>query len=260
MTDKPIKSTHRRRGIYLLPNLLTTAGLFAGFYAIVQAMNGNFVHAPVAIILAMAMDGLDGRIARWTHTESDFGAEYDSLADLVSFGLAPALVMYAWALQDLGKLGSLTAFLFAVCAALRLARFNTQHAVTDRRYFRGLASPPAAALVVSVVWVVHAYQEGGEGFSQSLIPGIAVVATLLASVLMVSNIRYQSFKDLDLKGRVPFMTILAVPLVIVLVMMNPPVVLFMMAAVYALSGPVAAMGRWLRRSPVDSNKKDPHNL
>ncbi|MDH3563410.1 MAG: CDP-diacylglycerol--serine O-phosphatidyltransferase, partial [Gammaproteobacteria bacterium] len=210
----------RRRGIYILPSLFTTASLFAGFYAIVQAMNGNFEYAPLAIFIAMILDALDGRIARLTHTESDFGAEYDSLVDMVSFGLAPALIMYEWALSGMGKLGWLAAFIYTAGAGLRLARFNTQVGVADKRFFRGLPSPAAAALLVGLVWVLHANGVPGREISIA-----ALVVTVMAGVLMVSNIRYRSFKDVDLRGRVSFMTILSLPLVLVLLFQDPPLVL-----------------------------------
>lgn len=244
---------HPRKGIYILPNLFTTAGLFAGFFAIVQAMNGNFEYAPLAIYVAMIMDGLDGRVARWTRTQSDFGAEYDSLADMVSFGLAPALVMYEWALSGLGQLGWLAAFIFAAGAGLRLARFNTQLGVMDKRYFQGLPSPAAAALVAGFVWVLHSYGVPGKEISI-----LALLVTVLGGVLMVSGIRYHSFKDLDLKGRVPFMAVLIVPLVFVLVFLDPPQVLFMFFLVYALHGPVMGAWRLVRRSahrPPEHSKR-----
>lgn len=235
---------HPRRGVYILPNLFTTAGLFAGFFAIVQAMNGNFEYAPLAVFIAMIMDTLDGRVARWTRTESDFGAEYDSLADVVSFGLAPALVMYEWALSGLGKLGWLAAFIYAACGALRLARFNTQLASHDKRYFQGLPIPAAAAVVMAFVWVLYSYGVPGKEISI-----LALLVTVLTGVLMVSNIRYRSFKDLNLKGRVPFVTVLAVPLLFVLVFLDPPQVLFMFFLAYAASGPAAAAWKGLRRTP-----------
>ncbi|MFQ6022050.1 MAG: CDP-diacylglycerol--serine O-phosphatidyltransferase [Acidiferrobacterales bacterium] len=231
----------RRKGIYILPNLFTTAGLFAGFFAIVQAMNGNFDYAPLAVFIAMIMDALDGRVARWTRTESDFGAEYDSLVDVVSFGLTPALVMYEWALSGMGKLGWLAAFVYAACGALRLARFNTQLASQDKRYFQGLPIPAAAGLLMAFVWVLHSYGVPGKEISI-----VAMIVTVLAGGLMVSNIRYRSFKDLDLKGRVPFMAVLVVPLVFVLVFLDPPQVLFIAFLAYAASGPVAAGWRRLQ--------------
>lgn len=239
----------RRRGIYILPSLFTTASLFAGFYAIVQAMNGNFELAPPAIFIAMVLDALDGRVARLTHTESDFGTQYDSLVDMVSFGLAPALIMYEWALAGMGKLGWLAAFIYAVGAGLRLARFNTQAASADKRYFTGLASPAAAALVMGFVWVLHSYGIPGRDISI-----VALAVTVAAGVLMVSNIRYRSFKDLNLRGRVRFVTILVMPLVLVLIVLDPPQILFIVSLTYALSGPAAsALGRLRHpaRKPAD---------
>jgi CDP-diacylglycerol---serine O-phosphatidyltransferase len=242
----------RRRGIYILPSLFTTASLFAGFYAIVQAMNGNFEYAPLAIFIAMILDALDGRIARLTHTESDFGAEYDSLVDMVSFGLAPALIMYEWALSGMGKLGWLAAFIYTAAAGLRLARFNTQVGVADKRFFRGLPSPAAAALLVGLVWVLHANGVPGREISIA-----ALVVTVMAGVLMVSNIRYRSFKDVDLRGRVSFMTILSLPLVLVLLFQDPPLVLFLTFLLYALSGPLAFIFRRIPRDEKDPAEKHP---
>ena len=234
---------HKRpRGIFLLPNLMTTAGLFAGFYAIVSAIGGRFDVAAVAVFVAMITDGLDGRIARLTQTQSEFGVQYDSLADMVAFGLAPAIMMYLWALSSLGKLGWLAAFVYAAGAALRLARFNAQIGITDKRYFQGLASPSAAAVMVGMVWLGHSY--GLEG--QRLVAP-AFLITVLTALLMVSNIRYHSFKDLDLRGRMPFVTGVIVVLVFVLVSINPPQVLFMLALAYALSGPVLTLVQLHRR-------------
>jgi len=229
----PIVIKHRRRGIYLLPNLFTTGCLFAGFYAIVAAMSDRFEAASVAIFIAMIMDSLDGRVARLTNTQSDFGAEYDSLADMVSFGLAPSLVIYEWALFSMGKLGWLAAFIYTAGAALRLARFNTQVATANKRYFQGLASPAAAAIVAGTVWVGASYGHIGSDWR---IP--AFILTLMAGILMVSNIRYRSFKDLDLKGRVRFVTMLIVVMIFVFISIDPPQVLFAIFLLYALSGPV----------------------
>ncbi|MCW8825328.1 MAG: CDP-diacylglycerol--serine O-phosphatidyltransferase [Gammaproteobacteria bacterium] len=226
-------NTKRRRGIYLLPNLFTTAALFAGFYAIVAAMDSNFEKAAIAIFIAMVLDGLDGRVARMTNTQSEFGAEYDSLSDMVSFGLAPALVMYEWVLQGMGKIGWLAAFIYVAAAALRLARFNTQVAVADKGYFQGLASPAAAAIVAGAVWVGEGYQL--HDFVRSW---GAVALTIIAGVLMVSNIRYYSFKTFDLKGRVPFVAMLIVVLIFVLISIDPPQVLWSVFLLYAISGPV----------------------
>ena len=242
--------TKRRRGIYVLPSLFTTASLFAGFYAIVQSMNGNFEYAPLAIFIAMVLDALDGRVARLTHTESDFGAQYDSLVDMVSFGLAPALVMYAWALSGLGKMGWLAAFIFAAGAGLRLARFNTQIGLGEKRYFRGLPSPAAAALVTGFVWVLYSFGVPGRELSF-----LAMLVTVAGGILMVSNIRYRSFKDLDLRGRIPFVTVLALPLTFVLVFLDPPQVLFLAFLGYAASGPLAAAVRLAQRSKNKSAGK-----
>ena len=237
--DAPAK---RRRGIYLLPNLLTTAALFAGFYAIVAAMQGRFEPAAIAIFVAMVLDGLDGRVARLTQTQSDFGGEYDSLADMISFGLAPALVVYAWALESMGKSGWLAAFVFTAGAALRLARFNTQKGVVDKRYFQGLASPTAAALVAGLVWVGVDLGIAGED-----VRVIAFVITVLAGLLMVSNFRYRSFKDVNAKGRMPFIMAVAVMLIFTIVFIQPPLVLFTMASVYTLSGIVVTLVELQRR-------------
>ncbi len=226
-------ASKRRRGIYLLPNLFTTACLFAGFYAIVAAMSGRFEAAAIAIFVAMVMDGLDGRVARLTNTQSDFGAQYDSLADMVSFGLAPALVVFEWSLSGLGKLGWLAAFIYTACAALRLARFNTQVGISDKNYFQGLASPAAAAVISSMIWISNDHQFSGVDLK---IP--AIIITVIVGLLMVSNIRYRSFKDLDLKGRVPFVWILAIVLVFVFISTDPPLVLFSIFMLYALSGPM----------------------
>lgn len=232
----------RRRGIYLLPNLFTTGCLFAGFYAIVAAMGDRFEAAAIAIFIAMIMDGLDGRVARLTNTQSAFGAEYDSLADMVSFGLAPALVMFVWMLSDLGKVGWLAAFVYTAGTALRLARFNTQVGRADKRYFQGLASPAAAAVMAGMVWMGQDYMFEGRAFSI-----LILVMTVLLGLLMVSNVRYRSFKDLDLKGRVPFVAILIVVLVFVLVSIDPPQILFTIFALYALSGPVLTLVLLRRR-------------
>ena len=239
----------RSRSIYLLPNLFTTAGLFAGFYAIIAASNGDFVNAAVAVFVAGVMDGLDGRVARLTGTSSEFGVQYDSLADLVSFGMAPALVMYHWSLSSLkfdgdvlGRVGWLAAFLYAACAALRLARFNTQVGKADKRYFIGLASPAAAALVAGTVWAFADFDI--QGAKVSLLVALMVAA---AGMLMVSNIKYHSFKDLDLRGRVPFVAILVVVLAFAVVFTDPPRILLLLFLAYAASGPVQYLLQLRRR-------------
>lgn len=228
----------RERSIYLLPNLFTTAALFAGFYAIVQAMNGRFEHAAVAIFIAMVLDGLDGRVARLTHTQSAFGAEYDSLSDMVSFGVAPALVIYVWALKPLGKLGWIAAFIYCSCAALRLARFNTKLDDSDKRFFQGLPSPSAAALLAGLVWV--SYDNGASGnevfFDWIRMNWVAWAITLFAGLTMVSDLRYYSGKDFNLRRSVPFVVILLVVLAFVLISYSPPVVLFILFLLYGLSG------------------------
>ena len=227
MTDQ------KRRGIYLLPNLLTTAGLFSGFFAIVSSMNGRFEAAAVAIFVAMVFDGLDGRVARMTNTQSEFGAEYDSMADMVSFGVAPAIVAYNWGLTGLGKIGWLAAFIYVAAAALRLARFNTQIGVADNRYFQGLASPAAAALVAGLIWVGVEYNINGQDYGI-----IVAIITGVAGLLMVSNFKYNSFKELNLHGKVPFVALLIVMLIFVVVATEPALVLFVVFALYALAGPI----------------------
>lgn len=242
------KSRFPRRGIYLLPNLLTTAALFAGFYAVIAAMDGEFIKAAIGIFVAMVLDGIDGRVARLTGTDSDFGKEYDSLCDMVSFGLAPALVVYQWGLMQSAdaaivwsKLGWLAAFFYSVAAALRLARFNTR-VVSDKRFFEGLPSPSGAGLVGGWVWLGSQYGLSG---GQALIP--AFIVTALAGALMVSNFRYYSFKEFNLSERIPFTKVLLIPAVFVLISLNPPVVLFVLFAGFALTGPVFGVYRLLRR-------------
>ncbi len=240
MASEPTFPRKPGRGIYLLPNLLTTAGLFFGFFAIISAINGNFQMAAIALFIAMVMDGLDGRVARLTNTQSDFGVQYDSLSDMVCFGLAPALVIHQWALVDLeqlggilGKLGWIGAFTFAACAALRLARFNTQAGVADKRYFQGLPSPAAAAGLASLVWLGEHLSLSGVSVSI-----VALVVTILTGLLMVSNFRYYSFKELDFRFRVPFIMLVLLVLGIAFLSVHPPVVLFLAFLGYAVSGPV----------------------
>jgi CDP-diacylglycerol---serine O-phosphatidyltransferase len=231
----------RRRGIYLLPNLFTTAALFAGFYAIVQAMNQLFEQAAVVIFIAMVLDGLDGRVARMTRTQSAFGAEYDSLSDMVSFGAAPALVVYEWALKGMGKLGWIAAFIYCAGAALRLARFNTNIDVVDKRYFQGLPSPAAAALIAGLVWVMI-----DNGWKGDEARWYACVLTIFAGITMVSNVLYYSGKDINLRRSVPFLVIAGIALGFALVSSYPPGVLFALFLCYALSGYV--MVAWRRIS------------
>ena len=246
---KPRKSLFnpevKRRGIYVLPNLFTTAALFCGFFAIVQAMQGDFERAAVAIFIAMVLDGLDGRVARLTHTQSAFGAEYDSLSDMVSFGAAPSLVVYEWALKDMGRLGWIAAFIYCAGAALRLARFNTTLEVIDKRYFQGLPSPAAAALVAGLVWVMIGAEVGGHD-----VRWLACGVTIFAGVTMVSNIRYYSFKDINLRKSVPFFVIAAIALAFALISYSPEITLFGFFLLYGLSGYVMAAIDLGRRRPA----------
>ena len=241
----------RHRGIYLLPNLFTTANLFAGFFSIITAINGNFYVAAATVFVAMVLDSLDGRVARLTNTQSAFGAEYDSLSDMVAFGLAPAVLAYEWALSGLGNVGLTVAFIYVACAALRLARFNTQIGKVDKRWFIGLASPAAAGVVAGWVWAVWALDETGiRGVDLPLVL-VMLFALMVAAagLLMVSNIKYYSFKDLDLKGRVPFVAILVVVLVFAVVFSDPPRILLLIFLAYAASGPVQYLLQ-LRRDKV----------
>jgi len=236
------KNRLRRRGIYLLPNLFTTVNLFAGFYAVVQAMNFNFDQAAIAIFVAMLLDTVDGRVARMTKTQSAFGAEYDSLADMVSFGAAPALVMYEWVLQDMDKLGWVAAFVFCAGAALRLARFNTMLEVADKRWFTGLPSPAAAALVAGCVWIVD-----DNGIDPQTIRWWAWFVTLFAGLTMVSNLKYWSFKAINLRRSVPFLAVFLIMLFIALLSYQPAIVLFAGFVAYAISGYVVSAWLLLRR-------------
>ncbi len=240
--DEPKPKPGIRRGIYLLPNLFTTAALFAGFYAVLVAMQGRFEAAALAIFAGMVLDGLDGRVARLTNTQSDFGAEYDSLSDMVAFGVAPALVAYEWALSGLGKVGWLAAFIYTTAVALRLARFNTQIGVEDKRYFQGLPSPSGAAIIAAGVWI-----GADHGIDGSEVSWLVAFVTTLAGLLMVSNFRFHSFKELDLRGRVPFIFAVVVMLGYAVVLLHPPVVLFAGFVGYAVSGPVVTLVRRHRR-------------
>ncbi len=239
----------RRKGIYLLPNLFTTGNLFCGFYAIISAQAGNFSQACIAVFVAMILDGLDGRVARMTNTQSKFGEQYDSLADMVTFGVAPAMVAYSWVLNDYGKFGWMIAFIYAACGALRLARFNAQIETTDSRYFTGLASPAAAAVVVGMVWALSDLGVNAGSWWVSL---LGVLITAASGVLMVSNIRYHSFKKFDLRGRVHFVFVLAIVLAFAVVFSDPPRVLMLIFLGYACSGPIMAIWRLGENKPVNS--------
>lgn len=254
--DAPPPSPPRGRGIYLLPNLFTTGGLFMGFFAIIAASQGRIEAACVAIFIAGILDGLDGRVARLTNTQSEFGVQYDSLADLVSFGMAPALVMYHWSLVSmkldggtLGKVGWLAAFLYAACAALRLARFNSQVGQVDKRWFIGLASPAAAGLMASSVWTLHSLDLSGESLRY-----VALAITVIAGLLMVSRIRYSSFKGSGSgpkSDRVPFFFLLIAVAALIALWIDPPKTLLAVSVAYTLSGPVLWV--WRRRAkPTDA--------
>jgi CDP-diacylglycerol--serine O-phosphatidyltransferase len=239
------KSSPRKRGIYLLPNLFTLTALFAGFYAIIAAMKGHFDDAAIAVFIAMVMDTLDGRVARLTNTQTEFGAQLDSLSDMVSFGVAPAIILYTWGLNSLGKVGWLIAFVYAACVALRLARFNVQHAVMDKRYFRGLPCPPAAAVLVSLIWSIDQYALNSTG-----IYVCAAVFMFCVSLFMVSNLRYASFKEVDLKNKVPFICILLILLFLVVISVDPPLILWVVSVAYAFSPLPMYLWRLRSRFPL----------
>lgn len=239
-----------KKGIYLLPNLFTTAALFGGFYAIISAMNGLFEQAAIAVFIAMLLDGLDGRVARMTNTSSAFGAEYDSLSDMASFGIAPTLVIYQWSLNGLAthgelwaKVGWLVAFTYTASAAIRLARFNTQIGSMDKRFFQGLPSPAAAAVLMGLVWTCERFGYSGE---EVIYPTLAL--TLLSGLLMVSRFSFYSFKDLDLRKKVPFMSLLAIVIIFVFLSLDPPSVLFAIFFIYMLHGPILSLLRRVKRA------------
>ena len=242
---EPAEPPVRSRGIYLLPNAFTTAALFCGFYAIVMAMNQQYQHAAIAIFAAMVLDATDGRVARLTNTQSEFGAQYDSLSDMVSFGAAPALIVYEWALRGMGKLGWLAAFVYCAGAALRLARFNTNIGVVDKRFFQGLPSPAAAALVAGFIWLMDDLRIAGADFSW-----LAWVITVYAGLTMVTNVPFYSFKDVNFKKSVPFIAIFLIVLVFVAISSDPPKVLFGLFVIYGLSGYAVAAWQWVKGRPV----------
>jgi CDP-diacylglycerol--serine O-phosphatidyltransferase len=244
------QGARRSRGVYLLPNLLTTGTLFSGFYAIVAAIDGNFARAGIAVFVAMLFDGLDGRVARWTNTQSDFGKQYDSLSDMVAFGLAPAIVVYQWGIEGIyeygqlwGRLGWLATFFYAVAAALRLARFNARTTTSsDKRYFEGLPSPSAAATVAGFIWLAS-------DFGLSGLPALvlAFLVTVAIGALMVSRFSYWSGKELNLSGRVPWAYAALIPLAYVVISLRPPETLFGLFGLYAASAPLYWLWRRLRR-------------
>jgi CDP-diacylglycerol--serine O-phosphatidyltransferase len=237
------------RGIYLLPNLITTAALFAAFYSIIAAVKGHFDVASMAIFAAMLAYTLDGRVARMTNTQTQFGAEYDSLSDMVSFGIAPALLVYSWSLVHLGKLGWLASFLYTAATALRLARFNTQAHDQDKRYFQGLSCTAAAGVVTGMVWLGYTYHLTDSVFMSF----VAAILTVALAGLMVSTIRFHSFKQIDLKGKVPFFVVIIPIIVLVAIALEPPEMLFGIFFGYALSGPIMTL--WQLRKMRKTNKE-----
>ncbi|MCK9508011.1 MAG: CDP-diacylglycerol--serine O-phosphatidyltransferase [Pigmentiphaga sp.] len=242
----------RHRGIYLLPNAFTTAALFAGFYAIVQAMNDRFEAAAIAIFVAMVLDGMDGRVARLTNTQSAFGEQYDSLSDMTSFGVAPALVMYEWILHDLGRWGWIAAFIYVAGAALRLARFNINIQVVDKRFFQGLPSPASAALVAGFVWLAI---DNKLPINEAWMPWAAFVITIYAGASMVSNAPFFSGKSFALSRSVPFWGILLVVLAIAFISSDPPIVLFTLFIIYGLSGYVMWAIRWKKHRKLQESRR-----
>jgi len=239
----------RRKGIYILPNLFTVAALFGGFYAIVMAMNDRFESAAIGVFCAMVLDSLDGRVARMTRTQSAFGEQMDSLSDMVSFGAAPALIVYEWALKGLGKAGWIAAFVYCACAALRLARFNTNLAVVDKRFFQGLPSPAAAAIVMGFIWVLD--DAGFKGFREGRwLDWTAFAVTLFAGLTMVTNVPFYSFKVVSFRRSVPFIVIVAIALGIAVISFHPPFVLFAMFVIYGLSGYAVYIWRRMKGQPV----------
>jgi CDP-diacylglycerol--serine O-phosphatidyltransferase len=252
---QPPRLSLRRRSIYLLPNAFTTAALFCGFYAIVTAMNVNFYHASIAIFAAMVLDAVDGRVARLTNTQSEFGAQYDSLSDMVSFGVAPALVIYEWSLRGMNKMGWLAAFVYCAGAAMRLARFNTNIAVVDKRYFQGLPSPAAAALVAGFVWLMDDLHYAGTEIISAVMPWLTLSRvswgiTVFAGLTMVTNVPFYSFKDVNFRKPVPFIAIFLIVLAFVAISSDPPSVLFGLFVCYGLSGYCVYFWRLFKGKPV----------
>jgi CDP-diacylglycerol--serine O-phosphatidyltransferase len=239
-----------KTGIYWLPNLLTTAALFSGFYAIIAGVNGQYEHGAIAIFVAMVFDFLDGRVARLANATSEFGAEYDSLSDMVSFGVAPAMLIYSWGLQNLGKFGWVAAFIYVAAAALRLARFNTQVGIADKRYFQGLPSPAAAGILAAFVWVI------GEGSIGQFTMIIALLLTVISGALMVSNFRYHSFKEFKLKERVPFITLILIVAISVVILIDPATLLLFALLAYAVSGLVITIWGLKERRATRAKSKN----
>ena len=244
---------HRRRGIYILPNIITLSALFCGFYAIVMSLNKEFQQATTAIFIAMVLDNLDGRVARLTHTQSPFGAQLDSLSDMVTFGVAPAVVAYEWALKELDRFGWVAAFIYCACAALRLARFNTNVGTVDKRFFQGMSSPVAAGVVSGFIWHMSDFSIPGDGYGW-ICWGIVV----FAGFTMVSNIPFFSFKEIDIRRSVPFIFVIGLVLIVVTVAFDPPKVLYAAFVVYTISGYMLFIWRKIRRRSVkNTSATDP---
>ena len=253
--NQRIKTDSMKKGIYILPNLFTTASLFFGFYSIIASIGGHFTPAAVAIILSIILDGLDGKIARVTNTSSRFGAEYDSLSDLIAFGVAPAVLAYSWALMSYGRYGWLAAFLFVVCGALRLARFNVQIDVIDSSVFNGLAIPAAAGVVATSVLLF--YYLGGEGsFHHSII----LIGMIALSILMISNVKYYSFKDLNFFSRKPFMTFVMIVFMLIVIVLEPQIMLFAISVSYAVSGPAWVLFKFIKERHEDEMTHYHHRM
>jgi CDP-diacylglycerol---serine O-phosphatidyltransferase len=245
----------RRKGIYILPNLFTLGGLFGGFYAVVMAMNGRFTEAAIGVFAAMVLDSLDGRVARMTNTQSAFGEQMDSLSDMVSFGAAPALIAYAWSLKDLGRWGWIAAFVYCACAALRLARFNVNTGVVDKRYFQGLPSPAAAALVAGFIWLMTDLDITAASAKWAMF-----ACTLLSGLTMVTNVPYYSFKDINFKKSVPFIVVVGIALSFAIMAIDPPIVLFSVFVAYGLSGYAVyayRKAKGLQTSVIATSKDEP---
>ncbi|EAR07690.1 CDP-diacylglycerol--serine O-phosphatidyltransferase [Reinekea blandensis] len=253
MTDSenPI-DTHpehpHRRGVYLIPNLLTTSALFSGFFSIISSMNGDYSKACIAIFVAQLLDGADGRVARMTHTQSEFGAQYDSMSDIIAFGLAPAILAFQWSLTGMDKAGWVAAFIFVAGAALRLARFNVQIGKVDKKYFVGLASPAGAAVIWATIWSMEEF-----GIQGAQVSWLMLLLVPLIGIMMVSPVRYFSFKDVSAQRRIPFFALLAIVLVLALIALDPPRVLLGFALVYALHGPFMELGRLSKRKKKETS-------
>ena len=267
LVDEP-PTRKRRKGIYILPNLFTLAALFGGFYAIVMAMNASFDQAALGVFAAMVLDSLDGRVARMTNTQSAFGEQMDSLSDMVSFGAAPALIAYEWSLKGLGRWGWIAAFVYCACAALRLARFNVNTGVVDKRWFQGLPSPAAAALVAGFIWLVTEWgKRGGDVLflTWTQITWVTFAFTLYAGLSMVTNAPFYSFKDVQMKRSVPFAVIVLIALGIAVINIHPPTVLFSLFVIYGLSGYVVygwrkAKGQQVSVISISTDEPDERGL